>query len=132
MDRSQFDRVVLNLLSNAIKFSHEGGMVTVRLHGEGQHVVLDVTDTGIGIPASEQEQLFQRFFRSSLSMADEIQGTGLGLALVRTVVEWHGGTVSVESVEGRGTTVCVRLPRAAGSRPGQASPTSAAIVAPSS
>ena len=56
--------------------------------------------------------MFARFFRSSLSMADEIQGAGLGLALVQTVVEWHGGAVQVESVEAQGTTVTVRLPRA--------------------
>ena len=75
--------------------------------------MLSVTDTGIGIPADEQELVFARFFRSSLSMADEIQGAGLGLALVQTVVEWHGGTVEVDSVEDQGTTVTVRLPRAA-------------------
>ena len=79
---------------------------------EAPDVVLSVTDTGIGIPAEEQELLFSRFFRSSLSMADEIQGTGLGLALVQTVVEWHEGTVEVDSVEGEGTTVTVRLPEA--------------------
>ena len=70
-----------------------------------------MSDTGIGIPADEQERVFARFFRSSLSVADEIQGTGLGLALVQTVVEWHGGTVEVDSVEGEGTTVTVRLPQ---------------------
>ncbi len=84
----------------------------MRLAADDEHVVLSVSDTGIGIPAEEQEQVFARFFRSSLSTADEIQGAGLGLALVQTVVEWHGGTVQVESVEDQGTTVTVRLPRA--------------------
>jgi two-component system phosphate regulon sensor histidine kinase PhoR len=111
-DRTQIERVVLNLLSNAIKFSHDGERVTVRLRAEGQSIVLSVTDTGIGIPAEEQERLFSRFFRSSLAMADEIQGTGLGLTLVQAVVDWHDGTVEVDSVEGRGTTVTVRLPQA--------------------
>jgi two-component system phosphate regulon sensor histidine kinase PhoR len=111
VDRAHLERVVQNLLGNAVKFSRPGGRVTVRLATEGDHVVLSVADTGIGIPAEEQEQVFARFFRSSLSMADEIEGAGLGLALVQTVVEWHGGTVEVDSVEDEGTTVTVRLPR---------------------
>ena len=101
-----------NLLGNALKFSQRDGRVTVRVGADDESVVLTVADTGIGIPADEQERVFARFFRSSLSMADEIQGAGLGLALVQTVVEWHGGTVEVDSVESQGTTVTVRLPRA--------------------
>ena len=111
VDPAHFERVVQNLLGNAVKFSRPGGRVTVRLTADDDHVVLSVADTGIGIPAEEQEQVFARFFRSSLSMAEEIQGAGLGLALVQTVVEWHGGTVQVDSVEDEGTTVTVRLPR---------------------
>jgi two-component system, OmpR family, phosphate regulon sensor histidine kinase PhoR len=112
VDRAHLERVVQNLLGNAVKFSHSGGRVTLRLAADDDHVVLTVADTGIGIPAEEQEQVFARFFRSSLSMAHEIQGAGLGLSLVQTVVEWHGGTVQVDSVEDQGTTVTVRLPRA--------------------
>ena len=73
---------------------------------------MSFADNGIGIPAEEQERLFSRFFRSSLAVADEIQGSGLGLALVQTVVDWHDGTVEVHSVEGEGTTVTVRIPQA--------------------
>ncbi len=113
-DRTQLERVVLNLLNNAVKFSHDGGVVTVRLNAEDDRVVMRVVDRGIGIPLAEQDRLFSRFFRSSLSVADEIQGTGLGLALVQSVVEWHHGTVDVESAEGQGTTVVVRLPAADG------------------
>ncbi len=109
-DRTQMERVVLNLLSNAVKFSHDGGRITIGLHAEADAVVLTVSDAGIGIPAAEQDRLFSRFFRSSLSVADEIQGTGLGLALVRSAVEGHRGTVEVDSAEGEGTTVTVRLP----------------------
>jgi signal transduction histidine kinase len=112
-DRTQIERVVLNLLSNATKFSREGGSVTIYLAHEGAEVVLSIVDNGIGIPAEEQEHLFSRFFRSSLAMAGEIQGTGLGLSLVQSVVEWHEGTVEVNSVEGQGTTVTVRLPQEA-------------------
>jgi signal transduction histidine kinase len=111
-DRTQIERVVLNLLSNAVKFSHEGGAIRVGLWSQETDVVLEVVDEGIGIPAEEQERLFARFFRSSLSMTDEIQGTGLGLALVHTIVDWHDGSVELDSVEGDGTTVVLRLPRA--------------------
>jgi signal transduction histidine kinase len=113
VDRTQMERVVLNLLSNAAKFSRTGGSVTVTLRPDGPDVVLGVTDLGIGIPVQEQEHLFSRFFRSSLAVDGEIQGTGLGLALVQTIVEWHDGSVEVDSTEGRGTTVTVRLPRTA-------------------
>ncbi len=109
-DRMQLERAMLNLLSNAIKFSDDGERVTVRLHRDGDDVVVSVIDTGIGIPAEEQNLLFSRFFRSSLSTAAEIQGSGLGLALVQSVVEWHDGTIAVDSVEGEGTTVTIRLP----------------------
>jgi two-component system phosphate regulon sensor histidine kinase PhoR len=111
-DRTQIERVVLNLLSNATKFSHHGGRVTIALRPEYDAVVIAVSDTGIGIPAEEQERLFSRFFRSTLAVAEEIQGTGLGLTLVQSVVDRHGGTVEIHSVEGEGTTVTVRLPQA--------------------
>jgi two-component system phosphate regulon sensor histidine kinase PhoR len=111
-DRSHIERVVANLLGNALKFSERGGRVNVRVAADADSVVLTVTDTGIGIPADEQEAVLGRFVRSSLSVADEFQGAGLGLALVQTVVEWHGGTVEVDSVEAQGTTVTVRLPQA--------------------
>lgn len=113
VDRTQMERVVLNVLSNAVKFSRTGGSVTVTMRPDGTDVVLSVIDHGIGIPDEEQEQLFSRFFRSSLAMAGEIQGTGLGLALVQTIVEWHDGSVEVDSTEGTGTTVTVRLPQTA-------------------
>lgn len=116
-DATQLERVVSNLLSNAIKFSHVRGRIVVRLEPVGPEVQLSVSDSGIGIPEAEQGRLFTRFFRSSLAMADEIQGTGLGLALVQTVVEWHHGSVRVDSVEGQGTTVTVRLPQSPGNHP---------------
>ena len=111
-DPIHIERVVLNLLSNATKFSRDDGTVTIRLRPDGSDVLMSIADNGIGIPAEEQDRLFSRFFRSSLAVADEIQGTGLGLALVQTVVDWHDGTVDVDSVEGEGTTVTVRLPQA--------------------
>ena len=109
-ERDLIDRAVLNLLSNAIKFTPAGGHVRTRTWAERGAVLLEVTDTGIGIPAEEQDNLFTPFFRSSLSIAREIQGTGLGLALVRAAVDRHQGDVQLTSVEGEGTTVTVRLP----------------------
>lgn len=109
-DVMDFERMISNLLNNAVKFTHPGGRITVELTQQRQMAVLVVRDTGIGIPDDEQERLFSRFFRSSLAIQDEIQGTGLGLSLVRTVVESYGGTVGVDSEVGRGTAFTVRLP----------------------
>ncbi|MFC4783661.1 sensor histidine kinase [Nocardioides sp. MAHUQ-72] len=117
-DLAQVERVVLNLLTNATKFTHDGGRVTIDVEaGSRDTLALTVSDTGIGIPEAELGQVFSRFFRSSLSVAAEIQGTGLGLALTRTIVELHGGSVRLESVEGIGTTVTVVLPIDAQNQP---------------
>ena len=109
-DVMDFERVMSNLLNNAFKFTHPGGRITVSLSQHRQMAVLVVSDTGIGIPEDEQEKLFTRFFRSRLAVEDEIQGTGLGLSLVRAVVDAYGGTVGVDSEVGRGSTFTVRLP----------------------
>jgi PAS domain S-box-containing protein len=109
-DRRHLGQVVDNLLSNALKFTPEGGVVTVRLVADGEAALLEVSDTGIGIPYREQSQLFERFFRASTATARAIQGTGLGLTIVRGIVDAHGGTVRCASVEGKGTTFTVRLP----------------------
>jgi signal transduction histidine kinase len=87
--------------------------VTVRVDRDGEGVRLSVADTGIGIPADEQGQVFSRFFRASTATRQAIPGTGLGLAISRALVEQHGGTISLESKEGAGTNVTVSLPAAA-------------------
>ena len=79
-----------------------------------QAAVVCVSDNGMGIPEPEQERLFERFFRSTTASSERIPGTGLGLAITRAIVEGHGGTISVESAEGEGTSVTVTLPREAG------------------
>ncbi|MEV5436204.1 ATP-binding protein [Streptomyces sp. NPDC052682] len=109
-DSDQLDRVLMNLLSNAVKFTPRGGKVTVRAEARDGQAVLSVSDTGIGIPAAEQEKLFQRFFRASNATESAIPGTGLGLTIVRTIVENHGGEMTVDSREGNGTTFTARLP----------------------
>lgn len=116
-DREQLHRAVSNLLSNAVKFTPDGGAVRVLVEAGNEGVVLRVSDTGIGIPVDEQPRLFSRFFRSSLAVRAQKQGTGLGLALAKTIVEQHGGTIALVSAEGRGTTVTVTLPTV---KPGRA------------
>jgi signal transduction histidine kinase len=109
-DRSQLERVLLNLLSNAVKFSARGDGIVVRVDVADDEMALSVQDFGVGIPESEQAQLFTRFFRTAEARRLAIQGTGLGLAVVREIVERHGGQVAVRSALGEGTTMTVRLP----------------------
>lgn len=107
----QLERLVTNLMSNAVKFTPSGGCVSVATATTDSEVVFSVKDTGVGIPIAEQEHLFTRFFRSSYSKEKEIPGTGLGLAVCRSIVEAHHGTIGLESRPGAGTCVTVTLPR---------------------
>ncbi|MEZ5102135.1 MAG: PAS domain S-box protein [Thermoleophilia bacterium] len=109
-DPARLSQLADNLVSNAIKFTLEGGDVRVRLSEEAGTVRLEVADSGIGIPAAEQEKLFQRFFRASTATSQRIQGTGLGLTITKTIAEGHGGTISFTSEVGVGTTFVVELP----------------------
>jgi signal transduction histidine kinase len=109
-DRERLAQLVGNLLSNALKFTPAGGTVIARTSSEDATAVLEVEDTGIGIPVAEQERLFQRFFRSSTATAQAIPGTGLGLVITKAIAEAHGGGVSVRSKPGEGTCFRVELP----------------------
>ena len=109
-DSAQLDRLVMNLLSNAMKFTPEGGSVSIGIGCDGGLAVLWVRDTGIGIPERDQKEMFTRFFRASNAMEESIPGTGLGLAIVRTIVANHHGDLDVMSLEGKGTTVTVKIP----------------------
>jgi signal transduction histidine kinase len=109
-DPSRLTQLLDNLISNAIKFSFEGGQVAVRTVSENGNVILEVADHGIGIPAGQQQHLFQRFFRGSNAAERAIQGTGIGLSIVKAIVDAHGGSIAVESREGAGTTFRVALP----------------------
>jgi signal transduction histidine kinase len=115
VDAARVSRVVGNLLSNALKYSPAEGGIWVRLAQEeganGLAAVLTVRDEGIGIPAADLPHIFERFRRAS-NVAAHIQGTGIGLASAWGIVEQHGGTITVESVEGDGSTFTVRLPLA--------------------
>jgi hypothetical protein len=111
-DKIRLAQVLDNLVSNAIKFSMPGGRVLIRAYAENPHVVLEVADSGIGIPAAEQVHVFERFFRSSNANRRAIQGTGLGLAIAQLIVEAHGGSIAFQSEEGEGTTFRVEFPLA--------------------
>ena len=109
VDPSMWEKIVLNLLSNAFKFTFAGS-ITVRLYQAGEQVVLEVADTGVGIPASELPRLFERFHRVEKSRSRTREGSGIGLALVQDLVALHGGGISVASEESRGSTFSVRIP----------------------
>jgi signal transduction histidine kinase len=100
-----------NLLENAIRYNPDGGTVWFRVSGTPDEVVIDVRDTGIGIPEEDLPRIFDEFYRSKTARAFTPQGSGLGLAIVQAVVEQHGGAIAVDSTPGRGTHVRVRLPR---------------------
>ena len=110
VDVPQWEKIVLNLVSNAFKFTLDGEIV-VRLRDAGDHVVLTVSDTGVGIPASELDHVFERFHRVEGARGRSIEGTGIGLALVRELALLHRGDVSVTSEVGRGTTFTVSIPK---------------------
>jgi signal transduction histidine kinase len=109
-DPTRLAQVLDNLISNALKFTPAGGRVEVRLGPAEGAAVIEVEDTGLGLAADEQAQLFQRFFRSSRASENAIPGTGLGLAIAKTIVERHGGRIGLESALDVGTTVRVELP----------------------
>jgi PAS domain S-box-containing protein len=111
-DRVRIGQLLDNFVSNAIKFTPVGGSVTVRLAQTNGAAVLEVADTGMGIPADEQERLFERFFRSSTATAQAIQGTGLGLTISKAIADAHGGRITFTSVENEGTTFRIELPLA--------------------
>lgn len=109
-DRQKLTQVVINLVSNAVKFTPAGGTVTLSARPDGDHVRIAVADTGIGISDADQQKLFQPFTQVDSSLSRRHEGTGLGLALTRRLVELHGGTISVQSTLGQGSTFIVSLP----------------------
>jgi signal transduction histidine kinase len=109
-DGHRLAQLLDNLISNAVKFTPAGGRVTVTASHDGAAWRIDVADSGIGIPPGERDQLFDRFFRASNARAATLPGTGLGLSVVKTITDLHGGRVAVTSTLGSGTTFSVYLP----------------------
>jgi len=116
-DPGRLGQLLDNLISNAVKFTPDGGRVDVRVFSQNGDVAIEVADTGIGVSAEEQAQLFQKFFRTSAAGKRAIQGTGLGLSISKAIVEAHAGRIELESEESIGTTVRVLLPVAASTEP---------------
>lgn len=110
IDRENMERVILNLLSNAIKFSKECGHIWVNIYDKGETIEISVKDDGIGIPEEMQESIFERFVQSDPLFTRNHEGSGIGLSLVKSIVEAHGGQVSVKSKEGHGSEFIVELP----------------------
>jgi PAS domain S-box-containing protein len=115
-DADQLDRALVNILSNASKFSPDGGHLDLNVYAAGGEVHFSVADNGIGIPESEHEKVFERFFRASAADELVIKGTGLGLAIAKSIVDQHGGRIGLESSEGIGSTFTITLPTVAPSR----------------
>jgi signal transduction histidine kinase len=101
-----------NLISNAIKFTPEGGRVTVSTASRNGRASLEVSDSGIGIAADDRDRIFERFFRAQAARKNAVKGAGLGLAITKAIVDAHGGSISVESEVGSGTSFRIDLPLA--------------------
>ena len=108
-DREQLERALLNLVTNSVKFTAPRGRVAIAAAVYGDEIVVSVRDTGSGIALEEQEHLFTRFFRATRSQEQEVPGTGLGLHIVKQIVELHGGTIEVFSTD-QGSTFTMHLP----------------------
>jgi signal transduction histidine kinase len=116
-DPDQLQRVLRNLLDNAFKYTPAGGAVELSARRSGTQIELAVSDRGIGIPADALPHVFERFYRADPSRARKTGGSGLGLSIVKALVEQHGGTVTLNSAPEQGTTVTVRLPAESPAQP---------------
>jgi two-component system sensor histidine kinase SenX3 len=117
LDRRWIGSALVNLLDNAVKYSDPGGVVTVGAAAEGDELVIDVRDEGIGIPTRDLDRIFERFYRVDRARSRATGGTGLGLSIVRHVAEAHHGSVSAHSTEGVGSVFHLSLPGAVAARP---------------
>lgn len=111
LDRKRVTQIIVNLLSNALKYTPAGGSVTVTVEEGPGHACLKVSDTGIGMDPSEIPRVFERFYRTDKSRNRQSGGSGIGLAVVKTLVDAHGGNIRMESGIGKGTVVQVEFPK---------------------
>ncbi|MDP8212117.1 MAG: ATP-binding protein, partial [Candidatus Zapsychrus exili] len=111
-DETRIKQVVLNLIDNAIKYNNPNGEILITANETNDSVKVDITDTGIGIPQKDLPRLFERFYRVDKARSRELGGTGLGLSIVKHIIQAHNGEVSVQSIEGQGSTFSFTLPKA--------------------
>jgi signal transduction histidine kinase len=111
-DPDKIRQVLSNLVTNAIKFSPDGGEIELGVEERGADAVLHCRDTGIGIPAPEQEKIFEKFYQVDSTATRRFGGAGLGLSIAKEIVLLHGGRIWVESAPGAGSTFFVSLPKA--------------------
>ncbi len=109
-DEEKIERIMLNLLSNAVKFTQENGSILVNIYDKGDFIEISLKDTGIGIPKSKLEFIFERFAQIDKSTSRQNEGSGIGLALVKSLVEMHEGKIHVSSEEGKGSEFIITLP----------------------
>ena len=110
-DGTKLKEILYNLIDNAMKYTQDGGRIQVALREAGENLIWQVADNGVGIPAEDQEHIFDRFYRVDKARSRETGGTGLGLSIVRQLAAMHGGTVTVESAPGQGSRFTVTLPK---------------------
>jgi len=109
-DEEKIERIMLNLLSNAVKFTKRNGSILVNIYDKGEFVEISIKDTGIGIPKDKLEFIFERFAQIDKSTSRQNEGSGIGLALVKSLVEMHGGEIHAFSMEGKGSEFIITLP----------------------
>jgi signal transduction histidine kinase len=110
VDEELLTQAWINLIHNCVKFTPKGGRVKICLDEDAGFASVSISDTGIGISEADQIHVFERFYKADKSRDRSLGGNGLGLSLVKKIVELHGGTIKLESEEGKGTTFEVRLP----------------------
>lgn len=109
-DLNEINRLITNIVSNAIKYNKDGGCITINTKQDYNYIIINITDTGIGLRAEEKKELFQEFYRAKNKYTKSISGTGLGLTIVKRIVEAYHGTIDVESEFEKGTTIYIKLP----------------------
>lgn len=109
-DPDKIERIMLNLLSNAVKFTNPGGVINVNIYDKGENIIISVKDSGTGIPKDKLEIIFDRFRQVDKSLARNHEGSGIGLSIVKSLVELHSGKISVFSEYGKGTEFVINIP----------------------
>jgi two-component system phosphate regulon sensor histidine kinase PhoR len=109
-NKGMIAELLQNLMDNGVKYNRRGGRLTVQLSRDANFATIQVADTGIGVPSAHIDHVFERFYRVDPSRSKKTGGTGLGLSIVKHIAQYHRGHVSIESAEGVGTTMTVRLP----------------------